>query len=344
MNSRISRWSVALPLLVFVLLTSRRIVFSETAEPPQNRPDLATGTVTVLGPTSCPENAAQGAGCKQVRVSCAGLPDLDATLGVASPSGAANGTIILLSGGPGTTFFNAGFADTYVGDGFNVVQLAWASDWASADGAGVKSAACRPASIFKYAFNVVQRRSRTTGFCGQGISGGGAALAYALSAYGMSNYFDYVVLGASPGVSRMDYGCDPSLYTGGPRNLCPLLTSAPFAYPVGRKVDGWEGTTTCAKPNPLQSDIDRWTADSIVSAGATYNYPSTAMSWFYCVTPGTVNQSTGQASFLIDQVIPMNALDVNCYSGACQGEAVWKDPTAFDTTVSQMLGLCVPNH
>jgi hypothetical protein len=344
MNVRFGCRSVALPLFVLVLLASVGISLSKAAEPPQGRPDLATGTVTVLGPTACPEGAATGAGCKQVRVSCAGLPDLNATLGVARPAGAATGTIILVDGGPGTTFMNDGFADTYVDDGFNVVQLAWASSWETANDAGLKSAACRPASIFKYAFNVVQQQSRTTGFCGQGISGGGAALAYGLSEYGMSNYFDYVAIAGGPGVARMDYGCDPALYTGGPLYLCPLLTNAPFAYTSGRNVDTWEGTTTCAKPNPLQSDIDRWTADSIVSDGATFDYPQTAVSWFFCVTPGSLNQSTGQGSFLIDQVIPLNSLDVNCYSGACQGEAVWEDKTARETTESEMLQICVPNH
>ncbi len=345
MNPRFARQPIALAFFVLMLLAPGTIPLSNAVEPPPGRPDLPTGTVTVLGPTSCPAGAATGAGCKSVRVSCAGLPDLDATLGVARPSGTVSGTIILVNGGPGTTFLNDGFADTYVNDGFNVVQLAWASDWASANDAGVKSAACRPASIFKYAFDVVQQRSRTIGFCGQGISGGGAALAYALAEYGMSNYFDYVALAASPGVSRMDYGCDPSLYTGGPRNLCPLLTNAPFAYPSGRKIDGWEGTTTCAKPNPLPSDIDRWTTDSIVTTGATYNYPHTAMSWFFCATPGSITETTGQGSFLTDQVVPLNTPpDANCYSGSCQGENPWTDKTAFNTTLNEMLSMCVPNH
>jgi hypothetical protein len=352
MKPRFLRLRTAVALFALILLTSVMTPLSEAVEPKavepsRSRADLATGTVTVLGPASCPAGAAKGATCVSVRVSCTGLPDLDATLGVTSPSGAASGTIILANGGAGTAFLNDAFPDTYVGDGFNVVQFAWASDWASANGAGVKSAACRPASLFQYAFNVVQQQSRKTGFCGQGFSGGGAAFAYALSEYGMSNYFDYVVIAAGPGVARMDYGCDPSLYKGAARDLCPLLTNAPFAYPLGTaaKVNGWEDTTTCAQPNPLPSDIDRWTDDSIVTNGATYNYPQTAMSWFFCVTPGTLNESTGQGSFLIDRVVPQNAPpDVNCYSGICQGEDVWTDPTAFSTTASEMLGLCVPNH
>jgi hypothetical protein len=226
-----------------------------------------------------------------------------------------------------------------------VIQLAWATDWASAQGAGVKGAACRPASVFQFVFNTIHKKDRTKGFCGQGISGGGAALAYSLAHYGMSNLFDYVVVAAGPGVSRMDYGCDPSLYTGPPRNLCPLLPNAMYSYAGGQLWNGWENTTTCAAANPLPSGIDRWTADSIVSAGANYSYPDTAMSWFFCATPPLSNGSTGQGSFLIDQVIPKNAPpDVNCYSGSCRKEDVWSDPSAYNATLSEMLAQCTPNH
>jgi hypothetical protein len=266
-------------------------------------------------------------------------------MAIALPGGSPKGTIILHGGGPGVQLLNSGFADTYVGDGFQVVQIGWASDWASANGVGVKSAACRPATFFKYVFTKVQKASRTTGFCGQGASGGGAALAYSLAQYGLSSSFDYVVIAAGPGVSRMDYGCDAPLYTGAPRNLCPLLPVAGFAYGSGKLVNGWENTTTCDSKNPLPQDITRWTADSIVTTGALYSYPKTAMSWFFCVTPPAGGGSTGQGTFLIDQVIPKNApADVNCYSGTCQGEAVWQDPAAFSTTHSEMLAECVPNH
>ncbi|HEV2380408.1 MAG TPA: hypothetical protein VG206_11510 [Terriglobia bacterium] len=312
----------------------------------QNPNLLQIGTVTFHGRTGCPAGAITGTVCQSITVSCPGIPDLKATLGSASPSGTAKGTIILLNGGPGTKFFkNSNFADTYLADGFNVAELAWATDWASANGAGVKSAACRPATVFKTIFDTVQRGSRTTGFCGQGISGGAAALAYSLAHYGFGDYFDYVVM-AAPALARMDYGCDAALYTGAPRDLCPLLPNAPFAYASGKLVNGWEDTTTCAAENPLPSDISRWRADSIVSSGANYSYPHTAISWYFCATSRYAGDgNTGQSTFLIDQVVPKNApSDVNCYTGTCHGESVWEDPNAFSTTVSEMLAQCVPNH
>lgn len=338
--------AIFVSLLAFSLLCSGRTPRSNAALlEDENQPSLPTGSVTVVGPASCPPGSTTNAACQSIRVSCPGLPDLDATQALALPTGTARGTIILLAGGPGTSIFNSGFADAYLADGFQVVQIAWASDWASANGAGVKSAACRPSTFFKYIFRTVQKTSRTTGFCGQGISGGGAALAYSMAQYGLANLFDYVVIAAGPGVSRMDYGCDAPLYTGPPRNLCPLLPVAGFAYGSGKLVNGWENTTTCDSKNPLPQDITRWTADSIVTTGALYSYPKTAMSWFFCVTPPAGGGSTGQGTFLIDQVIPKNApADVNCYSGTCQSEAVWQDPSAFSTTHSEMLAECVPNH
>jgi hypothetical protein len=142
----------------------------------------------------------------------------------------------------------------------------------------------------------------------------------------------------------MDYGCDKSLYTGPALNLCSQLTNAPYVYFAGGKVNGWENTTTCDGKNPPQADIDKWAADSIVSAGANYSYPKTSMSWFSCVTP-PVNNSTGQGKFLIDKVVPKNSPpDINCYSGICQGEAVWQDPAAFNATQTEMLAKCIPNH
>ena len=345
MNSTLRLRLITLSAIAVVLMSSQDVKRSYAAARPQGGQNvLPLGTVRVIQSTTCPAGAATGAKCEEITVSCPGLPDLDATLGAALPTGSAKGTIILLSGGPGTSFLNDNFADSYVTDGFQVVQLAWAGDWANASGAGVKSAACRPATVFKYVFNTVHGASRTAGFCGQGLSGGGAALAYSLADYGLADYFDSIVIASSPAVARMDYGCDPTLYQGGPRDLCPLISDAAYAYKAwaAALVNTWEGTTTCGEANPPQSDIDKWEADSIVAAGATYAYPNTSVSSFYCAT--SPDFSTGQGSFLLGQIVPRNyPSDVHCYSG-CSGEAVWNDTDAVSETQSDMLEKCVPNH
>jgi hypothetical protein len=338
-----SRFLRMTALLITGLATVPAIGQSTTQRPPKV---LSLGTVTVLGPTNCPGGATKGATCTSVNVSCPGIPDLTAIFSEVIPTGTAKGTIILLSGSGGTTFFNSGFGTPYLNDGFRVVQLAWTTDWEVANGVGLKSASCRGATFFKYVFDNIQGGDRTTGFCAQGTSGGGAAIAYSLVQYGLSNFFDYVVIAAGPGVARMDYGCDSSLYTGPPLDLCPLINSAPYVYSKGsgNKVNSWENTTSCVAKSPLSSDIKKWAADSIVTPGANFTYPKTAMSWYFCATP-PVNNSTGEGKFLIDKVVPKNnPPDVSCYSGVCKGEAVWQDPNAFTATQSEMVAQCVPNH
>jgi hypothetical protein len=347
---RPASWVLAVlgAVVLFTMAGFRGLTCQALAAPAAGRADPhPTGTVKVVGSTGCPQGAGSTASCTSIIVSCPGIPDLGATLAVSLPKGSAKGTVILLSGGTGTNPLNSGFVDAYVGDGFQVAQLAWAGPWMMADGAGYTSAACRPSTVFKYVFQTVHGSSRATGFCAQGISAGGVELADSLTQYGLADYFDYVVIAAGPPVARLDYGCYPALYKGGPRNLCPLLTDAPFIHPksFATVFNRTENTTTCTSPNPLPADISRWRADSVVSPDADLTYPHTSMSWFFCVTPATVNQSTGQGSFMIDAVKPMNSPpDVNCYSGHCRGEGVWQDPEGFKQTESEMVSKCVPNH
>jgi hypothetical protein len=344
-SSRFRSLAVLLTFLLLLLLGLSNLAAQRNAAIPeivQNA--LPLGTVTVLGPATCLSGATSGAACTSVSVSCPGIPDLTATLSEAFPQKTARGTVTFVSGSGGTTFFNSGFPNRYLAAGFRVVQLGWTTDWEDTGGIGLTSASCRNATLFKYVFDNVHNGDRNTGFCAQGSSGGGAAIAYSLSQYGMSDYFDYVVIAAGPGVARMDYGCDKSLYTGPPLNLCSQLTNAPYVYFGGGKENSWENTTTCDAKHPLQSDIAKWAADSIVTTGANFTYPKTSMSFFMCVTP-PVNNSTGEGKFLIDQVVPKNnPPDVNCYSGVCKGEAVWQDKNAFNATQAEMLSKCVANH
>lgn len=342
-SSRFQWHRFSLLALLMILGFAGASAFGDDIMAEADQAPLQLGRVTILGPATCPAGATQGAACTNVSVSCPRVPDLTATLSEAFPTATAKGTIILVNGGGGTAFFNSGFANTYLNDGFRVVQLAWTTDWEDANGVGLVRASCRNATLFRYAFYTVQGADHTTGFCAQGTSGGGAAIAYALAQYKLSDYFDYVVIGAGPGVARLDYGCDKALYTGPALNLCPLLTTAPYAFTSGVKVDTWENTTTCAVKQPLQSDIDKWAADGLVTRGGNYTYPKTAMSWYFCVTP-PVNNSTGQGKLLIDQVHPKNTPDVNCYTGVCKGESVWQDKSAFNATHTEMLSQCVPNH
>jgi hypothetical protein len=317
---------------------------------------LPLGTLTVTAPSvTCTGNPGTGATCMSVSVSCPGAPDIAATIAVVEPAGGApSGTIVGHAGGAGTGYFNGGpegkgFAEAYTAKNFRFVEIAWANDWASGVGS-IRTAACRPATAFHWMYENIHGGSRTAGFCGTGTSGGSAALTYSLATYGLKSEWDYMLVGAGPAPSRIDYGCDPSLYTGSPRNLCPTLTDAPFDYTTGVTsiADGWEGTSTCGKPSPSSANIAKWKADSVAAPGGDFAYPQTGMSWWFCLT--TPNETTGQGSFLIDQVEPLGGpADVHCYGGSsspsvCQNEYVFADPNAFSAAVDEMTTKCVPNH
>jgi len=289
-------------------------------------------------------------------VSCPGEPDLSVTIADLEPAGAVKGTVVAHSGGSGTSFYNGNtgtsshFSQSLTAQGFRFVQVAWANDWAST-GHGIKAAGCRPATLFRWIFDNIHGASRSNAFCGMGSSGGTAALLYSVAAYGLKDVWDYLQLAAGPTPSRLDYGCEPSLYSGGPRNLCPQLTNAPWQYDyvatgsssIVNIANGWEGTSTCGKPSPPTADVATWASDGLVSAGDDLSYAQTSMSFWYCTS--TPNMSTGQASFYIEQAQPMNSpAPVNCYSGSCQNEEVFQDSSAYTAAVNAMIANCVPNH
>jgi hypothetical protein len=311
---------------------------------------LPLGTVTVTAPSvTCTGNPGAGSTCMTISVSCPGIADIDATVAVAEPTGTPIGTIVAHAGGAGTGYFNgssagAGFTASYTANHFRFVQIAWASDWAQS-GVGIKEAACRPATAFHWMFEQIHGGSHTSPFCGTGSSGGSAAIMNSMAHYGLEETFDYLVVAAGPAPARIDYGCEPSLYTGPALNLCPLLTNAPYAYVPGVAsiADSWEGTSTCGQTSPPAANVAKWASDSVWSPGGDYDYPQTGISYWFCVT--TPNETTGQGKFLIDQLHPKNdPLDVHCYSGICQSEQVFEDPTAFSDAVSEMTTNCVPNH
>jgi hypothetical protein len=106
-------------------------------------------------------------------------------------------------------------------------------------------------------------------------------------------------------------------------------------------VNSIEGTTSCGSDAGASSaEIAKWAADSVVSPGASYDYPLTPLSFWYC--SNSPNETTGLGSFLTEQVT--SSATVTCAGGACLGEPVWTDPTNFANMVSDMVAGCVPRH
>jgi hypothetical protein len=309
---------------------------------------LPLGTSTSSPLASCPADAYPGSACTSVTVSCGGIASDTATVAVVEPTGTAVGTVLFVAGGGGTKFFSIPENSALLAAHLRLVGIEWTTDWPSAKPASALNAACRAATLSQWIYENVHggaEAAKTAGFCGMGMSGGGAFFTYSMAHYGAKSIFDYLQILSGPSVSRLDYGCDPSLYDGGPRYLCPALPNPPFAFtpPTTSQINGMEGTTTCGADAAAPSDIAKWTADSIVSPGADYEYPQTDMSFWFCA--GTdLNESSGLGSFLVEKLRPMGKTPaVNCYTD-CMGENVLGDPSALSASEAAMIAGCVPHH
>jgi hypothetical protein len=310
---------------------------------PQREPaELTLGSVVAETTMPCSDNFPVGAMCTKVTVSCPGLLDAQATIGVTEPVVPAIATVILHNGGGGTTIFDNGFPDALVARGVRSVQVTWVTDWPVP--AGAKVSACRPASVFRWLFDEIHGGDRTRGFCALGHSGGSAAVAYALAFYGLGDHLDFALLNSGPPLGRIDYGCEPDLYTGGPRYLCPEIPDAKYDYESSRweEIDRIEATASCGEPweDSTVSERARWESDSLVSTGAVFDYPQTPLAFYYCSTEP--NSAVGLGSFYLEQVTSSKV--VHCIGGECTGEGTYRDPLGFAQMVNDLVTSCVPNH
>jgi hypothetical protein len=305
------------------------------------------GTVTGLGGAPCPAGAVPGASCQTIRVSCPGIEDVTAVVGTTTPAGDPAGTVVLHSGGGGVVFDFQGGNGTRFGDdlaraGYRIVQIAWSSPWEQTLTSGILAAACRPASVFRWAFTDRHDGDRRRGYCALGSSAGSAALSYSLAHYGLGDTFDSVQLVAGPPFGRIDYGCAPETYGGPPRDLCPELRDAPIAYDASEAefVGAAENTpAVCGTAAPPPADVGKWAGDSVVSPGASYSYPSTAMHFYYCAT--RPNATTGLGSFYVEAITSPRS--VLCGT-RCADEGAMDDPAIYAAMLADAKASCIPRH
>jgi hypothetical protein len=153
------------------------------------------------------------------------IPTITAYVAVSHQAGGVTplGTIVLLDGDGGTSFFNSGdgtnqYVADYYNHGFTTVQFAWADAWndnsAEPDVKSVKDEACRPATLLKFIYDTYANDSGA--MCAQGHSGGASALGYAMEFYGAdraastingSGYLDTVVMTSGPTLADIYNGC-----------------------------------------------------------------------------------------------------------------------------------------
>jgi len=253
-----------------------------------------------------------------------------------------SGTVVLFPGGqgeqPDTNRLNA-FAQAYYYANFEVVQIAWPSDWEqTTDQLGILTAACRPAGFLNYVLNTPLLNARTVnpayGLCAHGFSAGSGALGYSLTWYGdsaqpphyLSADLDNVELTSGPVFSDIEQGCHSNGPGFSPSVLQICYPGQQYGCSVGttgwgnspayiatdlRWVQAWTGNLTpaCnANQNTSASD-PKWKAMSILTGtGGNFTYPNLGMAGWLCASsiPATCgsecpNNSAAQGDLFFSQ-------------------------------------------
>jgi len=302
----------------------------------------ALGTVEdVSDLDACPAGAPRGATCKRLTVTgCADIEDepLAAIIAVLEPTVAdRTGTIVRFSGGGGESFKTTG-AEEYAAAGFRQVMVAWMDDWEQTADAGIKVAACRPATVVRWVFDepTLHGASRAVGFCAEGSSGGAGQLSYALAHYGLGDVLDHVNLVSGPPFARIDLGCDGSE----PATATVCGAEVTTRLPAER-LDVWTNVAppdTCGGSPISAEQVARWQEDS-VAVGGVYAYPTTRVESFVCTNQATAVTYMGQ---LLQDLISSDKA-FHCYSAedGCKGEGLG---AGSEDVIAAMIAGCVPRH
>lgn len=316
---------------------------------------------------SCPSGYLGGMSCYSGEVeSCANADDLGFTYGVENPDGEIAGTVVFLDGGGGTdgTSGDSNYAQAYLQQGYQVVYLAWDTDWEytnESSGNSIKDAACRPATFLQYVYQNLYAKG---GMCAQGASAGSGAVAYSLAWYGAGSYLDNVELLSGPVFGDIEQGCVvPSAPT---VEVCPngeygcngagWPDSPAYIDDDKTEVSSWSGISGCSgRQQTTASDNAAWKQMSIVDGtnNPSFDYPETGMAGWLCSNDNSVqNNSAAQGEFFYQQFT--NPGQVALYSvtrvdhcagteGVSEGQ-VPDGESGFNAISAHMLGACFKRH
>lgn len=242
--------------------------------------------------------------CEELAVSCEGLSAARVQLAITEPPAnvRTRGVIVFGEGGSGNEFTASGRATDgalryrdamrrLVLQGYIIVDRRWVDGWFGQRGQGIGVPSCRYASLLGHLSATV---ARGRPLCATGNSGGSSEVAYALTRWNGAELLSLVSLSGGPPMARLDVGCfgDDALpgwrarcelewartQTECPATIMPACTLRDRANAAAPPlVDSAYATGTDATPCTQGglSSAQRLADDSVVSASAVFNFPST---------------------------------------------------------------------
>lgn len=249
---------------------------------------LPTGNVSNPTSASC-SGFQKHAVCTQYTVTCPNVAPATVIVGVNS-----GGAPILLIGGSGwTSPGSSDFASAFVSDGYTVIEAKWINPWelvGSGYTPSLMNAACLPATLISYVAN-------GSPIAVQGGSAGSAALAYALSWYGLSNLVSVAEMTSGPVFSNVEMGCEvpkAGEVTIVPTDGEPWTDFPYFAVGIPALLSTYTGYACEPKQGSSTKANQAWLNQSINAPGALTSFPTTYLSLWLCATAQTVNNSSAQ--------------------------------------------------
>ncbi|MGA2697016.1 MAG: hypothetical protein ABSE92_13215 [Terriglobales bacterium] len=343
---------------------------------------LSPGSVTPPVSAPCPSGSANGALCYSATVqNCPNDVNLGFVFAQVLVSNS-KGTVVFFNGGAGdTTAGGTDFANDYVSDGYQVVQVVWDSPWeltGNGTGSNIKYAGCRPATVLNFVYKNIYPKGKlaTAGMCAQGTSAGSAAIGYALAEYGSYGYLDNVELLSGPVLSDIEKGCvvpnTPSV-TVCPKSQTYCQTGNPpeGGWPDAPQyiggditaINNWSGINACnGSSNTTTAQNNAWKQMSIVDGltDSTFTYPQTAVAGWLCSNTSVMcgsqpcqNNSAAEGQYFYVQISgavkPFNVYRVDQCSGQEGVESGFLPPpkqteSGFTAIETDMETNCKLNH
>jgi hypothetical protein len=267
------------------------IVFT-TAFAHAQAPADPLGTIQ-SSPIAC-KGRVSGGTCSALHISCPQLPEYTAYAKIFEPTVAVIGTVLFATGGNGTdllehrnfgpvvlkSILNQGYraVELTYGFPFNLQEEGWQT---AANGAGVRAASCRFATVVQYVHD--NFLDAGTALCASGNSAGAQLIGESMAHYGSADLLAFAELSSGPPFGRVDYACE---------NINPVATSpcsqkkdslAVQPATAMKYIDPAYPGAWCSSVYATHSTVHQtqFLDDSITVQDSVLNYPGTFVNFLF---------------------------------------------------------------